>query len=66
MGPSDTKEDTKSPRVEILGEGLPPDFPNADPVSDKNMSFATPACFYTRPVKFRPGLEADIMSPFQS
>ena len=56
MGLSDTREDSKSPRVGILGEGLPPDFPNADPVSDKNMSFATPACFYNTPLKFRPGL----------
>ena len=56
MGPSDTREDTKSSRVGIHGEGLPPDFANADPVSDKNMSFAKPACFYTRPLKFRPGL----------
>ena len=56
MGLSDTREDSKSPRVGILGEVLPPDFPNADPVSDKYMSFATPACFYTTPLKFRPSL----------
>ena len=56
MGLSDTREDSKSPRVGVLGEVLQPDFPNADPVSDKYMSFATPACFYTTPLKFRPGL----------
>ena len=57
MGLSDTREDSKSPRVGILGEVLPPEFPNADPDPDKYMLFATPACFqYTTPLKFRPGL----------
>ena len=32
----------------ILGEGVPPGFPNADPISDQKMSFFTPV--------FRPGL----------
>ena len=39
--------------LRILGGGVPPGYPNSDPISDQKMSFFTPA--------FRPGLE-EIMS----
>ena len=32
----------------ILGRGVPPGFPNPDPISDQNMPFSTPV--------LRPGL----------
>ena len=38
----------------ILGRGVPPGFPNPDPISDQKMSFSTPI--------FRPDLQAEIMS----